>query len=106
VHQCPARLRSHIGHANEVEYGKVFSIGAGNGVDSTQFANSVGCTDCAGPANARITSLNFGDLTTLLHMQKPLSRFDLVAGSSGRRITKRAPAAGSVHISPPWLRTV
>src|SRR6266436_3443441 len=25
---------------------------------------------------------------------------------SGRRITKRAPAAGSVHMSPPWSRTV
>jgi hypothetical protein len=24
----------------------------------------------------------------------------------GRRTTKRAPAAGSVHMSPPWSRTV
>ncbi len=54
VHQCAGFLRTLIGHPHEVEHGKALGIGTSNAVDGAQLTDSVGRTNSANPANARI----------------------------------------------------
>jgi hypothetical protein len=54
MHQRAARLRRPVRHTNQVKYCKVLRICSSDGIDSTQFAHSIGRTDGAYATNASI----------------------------------------------------
>ena len=54
VDRGPDLLDRHGGHAGDVDDGHVFRVGAGDGVDGAQFADTVGGADRADAVHARV----------------------------------------------------
>src|ERR1700676_4483270 len=75
MHQRAARLRRHVRHTNQVKNGEMLGICAGDGIDRTQSAYSIGCTDCANAMNAcialgRVRSVKLSATSDPLYFRK------------------------------------